>query len=114
MEIHPEKQTIGLLQRRHIQIDEIKYIGKESNLIEDVESGLVHSETNIYTEYVDPKRDEWETKIRPALQKASLTVLKKASGISRRTLIYARTGKRRPHRKHRELLTSILRKLKLI
>jgi len=27
-----EKQTIGLLQRRHIRIEQIKYIGKESNV----------------------------------------------------------------------------------
>lgn len=125
-EFHPEtkngdadgnpsgKQTIGLLQRRHVRIKQIKYIGKESNLLEEVESGLVQSETDIYTEYTDARRDEWETKIRPALQKVSLAVLKKESGISRRTLIYARTGKRRPHPKHRELLASILRKLALI
>ena len=125
-EFHPEtknadadgnpsgKQSIGLLQRRHVQIAQIKYIGKESNSIEDVESGLAHSEASVYIEYPDSRRDEWETKIRPALQKASLTVLKKESGISRRTLIYARTGKRRPHRKHQELVASILRKLNLI
>src|SRR5487761_185268 len=83
-EFHPEtknadaggnpsgKQTIGLLQRRHVQIDQTKYIGKESNLIEEVESGLVHSEMDIYTEYVDPKRDEWTTKILPALKQIPL------------------------------------------
>jgi hypothetical protein len=29
------RQTIGLLQRRHIRVEQIKYIGKESNTIED-------------------------------------------------------------------------------
>jgi hypothetical protein len=38
------KQTIGLLQRRHIRIDQIKYIGKKSNSLEEVDAGLVHSE----------------------------------------------------------------------
>ena len=54
-EFHPEskcadadgnpcgKQTVGLLQRRHIQIEQIKYIGKESNVLEDVDSGMIHS-----------------------------------------------------------------------
>ncbi len=37
------KQTVGLLQRRHVRIDQIKYIGKESNSLEEVESGLIHS-----------------------------------------------------------------------
>src|SRR5438477_10843735 len=34
------KQTLGLLQRRHIRVGQIKYIGKESNSLEDVQSGL--------------------------------------------------------------------------
>jgi len=70
-EFHPEakcsdvdgnacgKQTVGLLQRRHIEIAQIKYIGKESNSLEEVDGGLVHSAQNVYTEYVDPRRDEW-------------------------------------------------------
>lgn len=61
-EFHPEvkcadatrdvrgKQTIGLLYRRHVRIDQIKCIGKESNLLEDVESGLIHSAADVYTE----------------------------------------------------------------
>ena len=48
-EFHPEakcadssgapcsKQTIGLLGRRHVAIDSITYIGKESNRLEEVE-----------------------------------------------------------------------------
>jgi hypothetical protein len=46
------KTTIGLLQRRHVKIDEIKYIGKESNSLEDVEAGSVHSDRNVYTETI--------------------------------------------------------------
>lgn len=51
-EFHPEskcaddegdpcgKQTVGLLQRRHVTIDHIRYIGKESNRLEDVDAGM--------------------------------------------------------------------------
>ena len=46
------------MQRRHIRIDQIKYIGKESNSLEEVDAGLVHSEQNVYTEFPDPRRDE--------------------------------------------------------
>jgi hypothetical protein len=46
-----------------VRIDEIKYIGKESNSLEEVEAGVVHSADNAYTEYPDRRRDEWETKI---------------------------------------------------
>jgi hypothetical protein len=108
-----ERQTIGLLERRHIKIDQIKCIGKESNSLEDVEEGLVHSENNAYTVYDDPKRDEWITKIRPALKEARLKVLVEAceKRVSRRELIELRAGRSRAHRKTQELLRSILKKL---
>ncbi len=103
------KQTVGLLQRRRVRIDQIKYIGKESNGLEDVESGMIHSDQNVYTEYPNPK--EWRTKIIPALKKISLRVIAKESGLSRMMLINARTGRTRPHRKNQELLASIIGRL---
>ena len=106
-----DKQTVGLLNRRRIRIGTIKFIGKESNSLEDVESGLVQSAQNVYTEYPDPSRDEWDTVIRPALKIPRIDLLAKLSGLSRRMLIDARAGRSRPHRKNRELLASIVRKL---
>ena len=103
-----QKQTAGLLQRRRIQISGIKYIGKESNLLEDVEAGIIHSGSTVYTEYVDKRRDEWETKIRPALKKIPLSVLQKLSGLSRRALIDARTGKSRPYPENQVVLSNIV------
>lgn len=111
-----ERQTTGLLQRRHVKIDVIKCIGKESNSLENVDEGMVHSEQNIYTEYADPRRTEWITKIQPTLKKAKLAALVKACGkrLSRRELIELRAGRSQPHRKTQELLVGILKKLKLI
>jgi len=40
-----------LLQRQHIQIEQINCIGKESSCLEDVEAGLIQSAQNVYTEY---------------------------------------------------------------
>ncbi len=105
------KQTIGLLQRRHIRIDQLKYIGKESNSLEEVEAGLIHSAQNVYTEYPDPKRDEWETKIRPAMNKVPLSLLVKEIPRSRRMLMKARAGYTRPHPKNQELIVAALRRL---
>jgi hypothetical protein len=125
-EFHPEskcadanggvctKQTTGLLQRRHVGIDQIKYIGKESNSLEDVESGLIHSEQSVYTEYPDPRRDEWETTIIPALKRITLSILELETGLSRRTLIYARNGRHRPRAKHQQVIAATLAKLGLI
>jgi hypothetical protein len=103
-----KKQTIGLLQRRHIQIGQIKYIGKESNSIEDVESGMIQSAEKVYTGYPDPRRDEWQTKILPAIKKLPLGELVKRTGLSRRALIDWRAGRSRPHSRNRERLTAVL------
>jgi hypothetical protein len=107
------KGTTGLLQRRRIRIDEIRFIGKESNELENVEAGIEQSEQNVYTEYPDPRRDEWTTKILPALKKASLKVLEQECKphLSRRAIIDLRADRSRPHRKTRELLTVVLEKL---
>jgi hypothetical protein len=124
-EIHPEskcadaagkpcaKQTVGLLQRRHVRIDQIKYVGKESNSLEEVDAGLIHSAENVFTIYADPRRDEWQTKILPALKNAALSSLvEECRGrLSRRALIDVRAGRSRPHRKNRELLLAVLRTL---
>ena len=92
---------------------EIKCIGKESNSLENVDEGLVHFEQNVYTEYADPKRSDWVTKIQPALKKAFLRALVKACGkrLSRREIIELRAGRKNPHRKTQELLESILKRL---
>jgi hypothetical protein len=46
------KQTIGLLQRRHVRIGVITAIGKESNSLEEMDAGLIHDERDVYTEYI--------------------------------------------------------------
>jgi len=105
-----DRRTIGLLGRRHVQIDQIRYIGKESNNLEEIKAGLEHSQENVYTEYLDPRRDEWETKIRPALQDARLgDLVRLCKGkISRRALIDLRAGRCRPHPRNHRLLASII------
>jgi len=122
-EIHPEskcadaagkpciKQTVGLLQRRHVRIEQIKYVGKESNSLEEVDAGLVHSAENVYTEYVDPRRDEWRTKILPALRKIPPAVLVKMSGLSPTTVKDTLAERSRPYPKNQKCLSEILRKL---
>jgi len=125
-EIHPEskcadaagkpcsKQTVGLLQRRHVQIDQIKYIGKESNSLEEVEAGLEQSAENVYTIYTDPRRDEWQTKILPALRKIPPPILVKMSGLSPTTIKDTLAGRSRPYSKNQKNLGEILRKLQMI
>ena len=77
------KQTFGLLRRRHVRVERIIYIGKESNRLEEIEAGVIHSPESVYTEYPDPSRDEWQTGILPALKKITIAALMRFSGRSR-------------------------------
>jgi hypothetical protein len=123
-EVHPEskcadatgkpcsKQTVGLLERQRIRIDQIKYIGKESNSLEEVESGLVHSAENVYTKFPDQRRDEWQTKILPVLRKIPPEILVKMSGLSPTTIKDTLAGRSRPYPTNQKCLSEILRKLR--
>ena len=105
------KQSVGLLRRRHVRVEQIIYIGKESNRLEEIEAGLIHSPESVYTEYPDPRRDEWETRILPILQKFPIEILKRFSGKSPSMLRRTIAGRSRPRRKNREQLKSILHRL---
>jgi hypothetical protein len=125
-EVHPEskgadasrhpcgKQTVGLLQRRHVRIDQIKYIGKESNSMEEVEAGLEHSADNVYTIYTDSRRDEWQTKILPALRKIPPLILVKMSGLSPTRIKDMPAERSRPYPKNRKRLAQIVMKSRTI
>lgn len=74
-EFHPEakcadssgaqckKQSVGLLSRRHVAIDSITYIGRESNQLEGVEEQSLLDPSDVYAGYSDLRRDEWVMKI---------------------------------------------------
>jgi hypothetical protein len=67
-------------------------IGKESNKIEQVEEGGVPAESDVYTIYSDPHRDEWNTKWLPLLQSTPVPKLLE-SGVSRATIYAVRNGR---------------------
>ena len=106
-----DRQTVGLLYRRHVRMGEINFIGKESNKLEEVDAGLIHSGESVYTTYSDPTRDAWERTIRPKLQKIPLSVLIEETELSRRMLIKARKGQVRPHARNQMLLTRIVNRV---
>jgi len=102
-----------LLQRRHIRIGHVRFIGKESNSLEDVESGMVHSAVNVYTEYPNPRWDEWVTVVLPALRNIRASEIVKETGLSRMAVYKLLTERSRPHPKNREMIAKMLRKLGL-
>jgi hypothetical protein len=110
------RKTVGLLGRRHIKVDQIKCIGKESNSLESLAEGTVHSDHNVYTEYIDPRRNEWKSKIQPFLKtlplKQIITICKKQ--LSRRELIELRAGRSKPHRRNEIFLSQKLKEYGLL
>ena len=100
------KQTVGLLGRRHVLMDGFVYIGKESNKLEAVEEGGVPSESDVYTIFNDPGRDEWKHNILPCLKALPMQELMDLTGLSRRALQMIRAG-RKPQRANATLLAKV-------
>jgi hypothetical protein len=106
------KQTVGLLQRRHVTIEwPPRFIGKETNKLEQVEEGGVPDASDVYTEYSDARRAEWGTLILPALRRVPIGVITAATGMSRRAVQRVRNGATRPYRRYGEALVSFARKI---
>jgi hypothetical protein len=105
------RQTVGLLQRRHVLIDGTTYIGKESNRLEDVASRMIQDEDEVYKEYPDRRRDDFTTKVLPVLQAMELCeLIRLVPQISRRALINIRAGRSRPHPRNQNMLTELVNK----
>ena len=102
------KQTVGLLRRRHVSVGDLRFIGKESNLLEEVEEGSIHDPQSVYTEYPDERRDKFATKILPKLKAMPMPELQRRTGLARSTLQAIRAG-RRPHVRNQAMLTAIVK-----
>jgi hypothetical protein len=79
-----------------------------------MEAGKIHLPESVYTEYPDPSRDEWQTRILPILKKIPMAALMRVSGRSRSMLRRALAGRSRPRKRNQELLKSALRRLGVV
>ncbi len=86
----------------------------KSNRLEEIEVGVIHSPESVYTEYPDPRRDEWQTRILPVLKKIPIAALMRLSDKSRSMLVRTLAGRSRPRRRNLELLKSILHRLGVV
>ncbi len=94
---HPcDEQTVGLLHRRRVYVGDIVYIGKESNRVEDVQSGLVHDLADVLEVHVDPRRDLWHAVVQPLVRVLPRKPLAVSAGLSVRQIQRLRQGKSRP------------------
>ncbi len=104
-----DRQSVGLLGRRRVRIEKLHFIGKESNKLEEVEELSVTDAADVYTEYPNPRRHEWETKWLPMLRSTPVPKLL-AQGLARATIYAARTG-RPPYEHTKAKLIGALKRL---
>jgi hypothetical protein len=89
-----DKQTVGLLGRLHVHALSVTHIGKESNLLEQQEEGIL---------IADPQAVYWGEgdfkAIRSLLNRVPIVKLATLSGVSPEMLRKVRRGERRPSAK---------------
>jgi hypothetical protein len=95
----------GLLPRLHLDVTEVRHIGKESNRLDEVEDGIIRDASEVYTEYRDPRR-EWEAAL-PRLRAIGVPELARRTGMPERTLRSRLNSERLPHSADRMCLLRI-------
>jgi hypothetical protein len=116
--VHPESKsagpdggpcgraTIGLLQRRHVHAAAKPVcVGKESNRLEEVESGVEHDWDEVLTIYKNPRADPWRDWVVPILRLIPRRELARAAGVTDRTIKSLRNRHSRPSPKTQARLT---------
>ncbi len=101
-----DKQTIGLLGRLNVHALSVTHIGKETNLLEQQQEGVILDDPQaVYSEDGD-----WEA-IRARMAGVSITRLAALSGVSERMLRNLRKGDRQPSRRTRKAITAALARM---
>lgn len=92
------RRARGLLARHHVQIrpENIRYIGKESNRLEEVESELEHDLDDVLEVYQEPVQTGFDTETLEALRTIPAWELAEQAGVSARYVKAVRNGKKRP------------------
>ena len=96
------RQTVGLLHRRHVRAVGRRFIGKESNKLEEVEEGLIGDADDVYIEYRRP--GEELAALRRALAVLPTNDIARSVGMSPFRLREIRDGRATPHERTRVAL----------
>jgi hypothetical protein len=92
----------GLLGRRPVLAAGVRYIGKESNSLEDTKAGRIFDLDDVLNEYRGEDA-EWPESVQWVLRQIPKVQLAEETGLSERTVAAARNG-RPPHPRNRMLL----------
>ena len=76
------RQTVGLLQRRHVHARTISHIGKEANRLEDAQAGLVSRQGEILNAYDDPELLHFREAVLPKLRELGVREVARRTGHS--------------------------------
>jgi hypothetical protein len=98
------RATRGILHLRNICAAYVRYTGKESNLLEDIEMGLVHDWDAAREVYDDPGQDGWRCLVVPTLRDMNRGDLSQLSGLCAREVRRICNGKAIPFPDVREKL----------
>jgi hypothetical protein len=96
----------GLLHRRLVVSVGELYIGKESNRLEESESGLAHNLTDVLASYGDIPAGSWDRLVVPVIKQAPVGWLVRQTGLSRRTIQRLRNRQAEPRQTTKERLTA--------
>ena len=107
------RSTEGLLQRRPVIVRSITHIGKESNKLDQRETGeLTADETeDLLLEYRDPTVDNWRNEVLPLLRQLPPKEVAVVTGLSERRLRDTYAGRSTPHRATQERLRRAISEL---
>jgi hypothetical protein len=100
--------TSGLLRRRPVTPQPgVARVGKEGNEIDDRLSGVALHPEDYRVEYVDP--GEWSDTFLPLLRSLGARAVAKATGLHRRTVERALSGRSHPHPRNQDALVALAR-----
>ncbi len=95
----------GLLKRRPVQARSITHIGKEANLLDEIQAGLIGDDEQVLTEYHDQQLDPFVCLVLPIVRDLPLAQLTRETGLDPATIKRIRSRTVQPSTTSRELLT---------
>jgi hypothetical protein len=101
------RRTRGLLSPRLVAVLSIAHIGKETNLLDEIQAGLIGAEREVLAEYTDLAYEAWLRLVLPVLRELPVRAVAEATGLGERTLKDLRAGRSRPRPATRERLVAL-------
>ena len=101
-------RTRGLLARRPVVARSLTQVGKESNLLEESQTGLIQSQREALNDYGGPGSDEWQSLVLSVLKTLGVREVARRTGLSGSGVSdVLRGAKPRPHNAEKYLRVAV-------